>query len=77
MTTEQLRAAHKAQPFKPFTVHLADGSSVDVPHPEMLLQTQGGRTIFVNTGGENVSIIDLLLVTRLTFGNGRSKRRRA
>ena len=75
MTSEQLRAAHKAQPFKPFTVHLADGTSVNVPHPEVLLQTQGGRTIFVNTGGEDVSIIDLLLVTRLTFGNGRPKRR--
>ena len=75
MTSEQLRAAHKAQPFKPFTVHLADGTSVNVPHPEVLLQTQGGRTIFVNTGGEDVSIIDLLLVARLTFGNGRPKRR--
>jgi hypothetical protein len=76
MTTDQLRAAHKARPFIPFTVHLADGTSVHVPHPEVLFQTQGGRTIFINTGGEEVSIIDLLLVTKLTFGNGRSKRRR-
>jgi hypothetical protein len=76
MTIEQLRAAHRAQPFRPFTIHLADGTSVDVPHPELLFQTQGGRTIFVNTGGEDVSIIDLLLVTKLTFGNGRSRGRR-
>jgi hypothetical protein len=76
MTSEQLRAVHKAQPFKPFTVHLADGTSVDVRHPELLLQTQGGRTIFVNTAGEDVAIIDLLLVTKITFSNGRSKGRR-
>jgi hypothetical protein len=30
----------------------------------------------VNTGGENVAIIDLLLVTKLTVGNGVRRRRR-
>jgi hypothetical protein len=77
MTAEQLRTAHQTRPFRPFTIHMADGTSVDVPHPELLWQTQGGRTIFVNTGGEHVSIIDLLLVTKLTFGNGRPRRRRS
>jgi hypothetical protein len=79
MMSEQLRAVRKAQPFKPFkpfTIHLADGTSVDVRHPELLLQTQGGRTIFVNTAGEDVAIIDLLLVTKITFSNGQSKGRR-
>ena len=76
MTSEQVRTLHRAQPFKPFTIHLADGTSVRVPHPELLLQTQGGRTIFVNTGGEEVSIIDLLLVTKIVVDNGETKRRR-
>ena len=76
MTAEQLRAVHDARPFKPFTIYLADGTSVAVAHPELLWRTQGGRTIFVNTGGEDVTIIDLLLVTKITFGNGRSRGRR-
>ncbi|MEX0610622.1 MAG: hypothetical protein WD738_05680 [Pirellulales bacterium] len=76
MTTEQLDAVHKAQPFKPFTLHLADGTKHPVPHPEMIWRTQGGRTVFVNLGGEKVAIIDLLLVTKITHGNSARRRRR-
>jgi hypothetical protein len=76
MTTEQLDALHHARPFRPFTIHLADGSSHRIVSPEFLWRTEGGRTIFVNTGGENVAIIDLLLVTKLTIGNGVKRRRR-
>jgi hypothetical protein len=75
MTGEQLRALHEARPFRPFTICMADGTSVEVRHPEMLFRTQGGRTIYVNTEGENVAIIDLLLVTKLVVGNGQPKRR--
>ena len=70
MTIEQLDAVHKAKPFHPFVVHLADGTSIAVRHPELLWRTQGGRTIFINTGGEEVSIVDLLLVTRIAVANG-------
>ena len=77
MTTDQLDAVHKAQPFRPFTIHLADGSSHNVPHPEFLWRTPGGRTVFVSGGGEAVAIIDLLLVTKITTGNGKSPRRKA
>jgi hypothetical protein len=66
MTTDQIRTVHRAKPFKPFTVHLADGTSVDVTHPENMFQSQGGRTIIVNTRGEKMEIIDLLLVTKIT-----------
>jgi hypothetical protein len=70
MTIEQIDTVHKARPFRPFRIHMADGTSVPVPHPEMMFRTRGGRTVFVNTGGENVEIIDLLLVTKITMGNG-------
>jgi hypothetical protein len=76
MTTEPLDALHKAQPFQPFTIHLADGTKHHVSHPELLWRTQGGRTVFINLGGETVVIIDLLLVTKLTHGNGVRRRRR-
>jgi hypothetical protein len=70
MTTDQLKAAHEAKPFKPFSIHLADGSSVDVSHPEALFRTKGGRIAIVNTSGDQIEIIDLLLVTKLSFQNG-------
>jgi hypothetical protein len=76
MTTEQLDAVHKAQPFKPFTLHLADGSKHSVSHPELMWRTPGGRTVYVSPGGEKVAIIDLLLVTKITHGNGARRRRR-
>jgi hypothetical protein len=71
MTTEQLKALHEARPFRAFTIHLADGTNVPVKSPEFLWRTPGGRTIFVSQGDEDVTIIDLLLVTKLVVGNGR------
>jgi hypothetical protein len=79
MTVERLSQVHERRPFQPFTIHLADGTSVRVRHPEFLMRTAGGRTIHVATGkSEEAEIIDLLLVTKLTVGeksgrgNGRS-----
>jgi hypothetical protein len=76
VTTEQLDTVHQARPFKPFTIHVADGTSHRVVSPEFLWRTPGGRTIFVSSGGEQVAIIDLLLVTKITTGNGVRRRRR-
>jgi hypothetical protein len=65
MTFEQLRAVHQARPFQPFTIHLADGRKLRVPHREFLSHSPTGRTIIVYDVGEEFSIVDLLLVTRL------------
>jgi hypothetical protein len=75
MTTTQICSLHQA---KPYTVHIADGTSVEVTHPENMFQSQGGRTIIVNTRGEEMAITDLLLVTKVTFkqDNGSATRRR-
>jgi hypothetical protein len=76
MTTEQLDQVHQAKPFKPFTIHLADGTGYRVVSREFMWRTPGGRTVFVSTGPEAAAIIDLLLVTKITIGNGSSRRRR-
>jgi hypothetical protein len=77
MTAEQFDTVAKAQPFKPFAVHLADGTKHSVRHPELVWRTPGGRTIFISLGGERVAIIDLLLVTKITHRNGQRKKREA
>jgi len=76
LTLEKLKNAHEAKPFRPFTIHLADGTTLEVPHPELLWRTPSGRTIFVSKGGEDVAIVDHLLVTQLTVHNGSASGRR-
>jgi hypothetical protein len=76
MTIDQIDKVHKAQPFRPFTIHIADGTEHHIGHPELMWRTPGGRTIFVSAGGEDFSIIDLLLVTKISVGNGATRRRR-
>ena len=70
MTIEQLRAVHQAIPFRPFTIHLADGRQIRVPHREFLSHSPSGRTIIVHHEDDTFSIVDLLLVTELEVHNG-------
>ena len=65
MTIQQLRAAHRAVPFHPFTVHMADGRSFDVPHPDFLFMTPTGRTVIICQENDEFSILDLLLMTEI------------
>lgn len=66
MTAEQVRALRQANPFQPFTIHLADGRAFYVPHRDFVSQhPNGGRIILVFGPGEAFSIVDLSLVTEL------------
>lgn len=65
MTAEQLRAMREVQPFRPFTIHLADGRALTVPHRDFVSQSPGGRTIIVYRSDESFSLVDLYLVTEL------------
>ena len=72
MTIEQLRTIHHANPFQPFTIYLADGRQVYVPHRDFLSHSPSGRTIIVHHEDDSFSIIDLLLITELKVGNGKA-----
>jgi hypothetical protein len=77
MTIEQLRKIDQARPFQPFEVHLADGQSLSVDHPEVLAITPPGRTIGVGLADGTIEIVDLLLVTSLKpRANGAQRRSR-
>jgi hypothetical protein len=75
MTVDQIRALHRAQPFCAFDIHLADGRSLAIEHPEMLAIT--GRTIGVGLPNETIEIVDLLLVTSLKPREGKSRGKRS
>jgi hypothetical protein len=65
MTIEALRQLHQARPFQPFDLHLADGRTLPVRHPEFLAQSATGRTIAVSHEDDSIEIVDLLLVVSL------------
>jgi hypothetical protein len=79
MTIEQLRTVYNAQPFRPFTIHLADGRQIPVRHRDFIMAVPSGRTLFVCQPDDTVNIIDVLLVTDLELSpasNGSGKKRK-
>jgi hypothetical protein len=69
MTSQELRAALQAVPFRPFTVRMADGRSFEVRHHDFLLVGPNGRTAFVfGPSGVEFSILDVTLMTEIEFG---------
>jgi hypothetical protein len=78
MTIEQLRQIHQARPFVPFDVHLADGRTLSVEHPENLAYAGAGRCIGIARADGVIETVDLLLVTSLEpQRNGAPRRRRS
>lgn len=77
MDLQGIREALRRQPFEPFRIGLADGRSLDVPHPEMV--AVGKRRIIVVEADDSWSVIEPLLIVSLDY-NGkhrqRSKRRK-
>jgi len=65
VTLEQFRRMLKAQPFQPFTFHLADGREMHVPHREFAMMSSSGRTVVISQPDDTFEIIDLLLVIGL------------
>jgi hypothetical protein len=68
---------HAARPFRPVEIHLADSRRLAVNHPEMLSQSQTGRTIAVARSDDTIEIVDLLMVDSIKpLPNGSRGRRR-
>ena len=76
MTVEQLQAIQHAQPFRPYRIHMADGRSLDVHHPDFVARSPAGRTIVVFKLDDTSEIVDLLLVARLEVLIGQSVQKR-
>lgn len=76
MTIQQLKRVHEASPFRPFTLHMADGRTLRVPHRDFLSHSPSGRTVIVYGADDDFSILDVLMITEIEVANGvRSKKR--
>ena len=65
MTREALHSAIHAEPFIPFRLHMANGRTVDVPHPEWIMHHKTARTAVWMSPQEEYRIIDIGLVLEL------------
>ena len=72
MRAEEIRRAQRAQPFRPFTLHLADGREFLIDHPEFLLIGRTNRSVMVADVEGGIEIIDPLLVVSLSVPAGRA-----
>lgn len=69
MQAEEIRTHLRKKPFQPFRVHLSEGTSFEVPHPELALLNQ--REIAIALGGRGDKIperfvyCDILHITHL------------
>jgi hypothetical protein len=72
VTIASLRDVHRARPFRPFILRLADGRSIRVDHPELMAFLGAGRTIAVSyPESDHFELIDLLLVNSVEVGRPR------
>ena len=58
----------RVQSRQPFSLRLADGTLVPVPHPEFIWLMRDGKTAVVNLSGSDVKFIDIELVIALEQG---------
>lgn len=76
MTINEFRNLLQAEPFRVFTINLADGRSILVKHREFALPSPSGRTVIVYQPDDSFDVIDLSLVTSLTVNGKRSQIRK-
>jgi len=60
--SESLREVVRAQPFRPFSLMLADGTRLPVPQPEWVFILPAGRTVIWSDQDERVKLLDVGLL---------------
>jgi hypothetical protein len=60
-TREQVRMMVRAEPFRPFMVHLAGGRSFTITHPELISCTANGREMFISDE-DGTHLVEMMLV---------------
>ena len=66
MKIEEIRRLLRAAPFQPFKIHVADGRTLQVPHPDFVALTGNNRTLIVtSTGKPSFTLVDIPLITQL------------
>ena len=64
--SEDIRKLLAANPFIPFTVHLADGGEVRIPTRDHVLLFPQGSRLIVTHDDDSYDVLSALLISRLT-----------
>ncbi|MEM8866071.1 MAG: hypothetical protein AAGF31_11060 [Planctomycetota bacterium] len=74
MTTDQFKSTLELQPFRPFTIRMADGRAFEVTHADFVARSPSGRTVIVFQSDDRYSLLDLLLMSEIevSASNGHS-----
>ncbi|HZD40634.1 MAG TPA: hypothetical protein VE131_07925 [Terriglobales bacterium] len=70
----QFREILHAAPFQAFTIHMADGRSLPVAHPDFIAIMPDGETIIVVSAKEkkpSFALVDVPLITQLDVQGAR------
>jgi hypothetical protein len=62
--TEQVQRAVRRVPFTPFTIHIADGRSYLVKHPEQVAVAGGRELVFIGND-ERIHEIEMINITEI------------
>jgi len=77
MHADILHKLHETRPFTPFTISMADGRQLHVPHNEFLSFFPGDRAAILTHNDYSFTVIDLLTVTSVHVTSKPSRRRSA
>jgi hypothetical protein len=62
----RIRELYWAKPFRPFTLHLADGESVTVSHPELMALSANTKEAYVMDPDGAGHWVNLPQITKIT-----------
>jgi hypothetical protein len=63
MRAETLRRLIEATPFRPFSVNLADGRELEVPHRDFISHSPNFRVLTIWQEDDSCDFVDFMLVT--------------
>ena len=70
--TNDIRKLIAAEPFVQFTIHTADGNSLQVPTVDHVAISQAGGRIIVFGDNDDYNVLSPLLVARISIDSGAS-----
>ena len=67
---KDVRKLAKAEPFVPFTIHMADGKAFRIPTADHItVPPKGGRVVVLSDDGD-YDVLSAILITRLNVDHG-------
>jgi hypothetical protein len=78
MTSNEIRAAVRSEPFRPFVMRTTGGREYTVHHPEWVMLSPSGRTLVVVGSDDAFAVVDVLMIESINFiSNGRGRKKSA